>query len=80
MLGANLSVRFLSRRGMIWELGVGVSVSVRFNFLLKAVFDLHVSVSCLFGPKDADHLSDHVHGKNFRNNVSVRFYSGKLPI
>ena len=42
------------------------------------VFDLHVSVSCLSGPKDADHLSDHARGKNFRNNVSVRFYSRKL--
>ena len=48
--------------------------------LPKAVFDLHVSVSWLFGPKDADRLSDHVHAKNFRNNVSVRFYSGKLLI
>ena len=33
------------------------------QFSPKAVFDLHVRVSCLFGPKDADHLSDHVHGK-----------------
>ena len=57
-----------------------MSVSVSGLILPKAVFDLHVSVSCLFGPKDADHLSDHVHGKIFRNNVSVRFYSGKLPI
>ena len=38
-------------------------MSVSGLILPKAVFDLHVSVSCLFGPKDADHLSDHVHGK-----------------
>ena len=57
-----------------------MSVSVSGLILPKAVFDLHVSVSCLFGPEDADHLSDHVHGKTFRNNVSVRFYSGKLLI
>ena len=42
--------------------------------------DLAVSVSWLFGPKDADHLSDHVCGKHFRNNVSVRFYSVRLLI
>ena len=53
-------------------------MSVSGLILPKAVFDLHVSVSCLFGPKDANHLSYHVHGKHFRNNVSVRFYSGKL--
>ena len=41
-----------------------MSVSVSGLILPKAVFDLHVSVSCLFGPKDADHLSDHVHGQN----------------
>ena len=40
-----------------------MSVSVSGFILPKAVFDLHVSVSCLFGPKDADHLSDHVDGK-----------------
>ena len=40
-----------------------MSVSVSGLILPKAVFDLHVSVSCLFGSKDADHLSDHVHGK-----------------
>ena len=40
-----------------------MSVSVSGLILPKAVFDLHVSVSCLFGPKDADHLSDHAHGK-----------------
>ena len=40
-----------------------MSVSVSGLILPKAVFDLHVSVSCLFGPKDADPLSDHVHGK-----------------
>ena len=57
-----------------------MSVSVSGLILPKAVFDLHVSVSCLFGPRDADHLSDHVHGKILRNNVSVRFYSGKLLI
>ena len=55
-------------------------MSVSGLILLKAVFDLHVSVSCLFGPKDADHLSDHVHGNHFRNNVSFRLYSGKLLI
>ena len=54
-----------------------MSVSVSGLILPKAVFDLHVSVSYLFGPKDADHLSDHVHGNILRNNVSVRFYSGK---
>ena len=53
-----------------------MSVSVSGLILPKAVFDLHVSVSRLFGPKDADHLSDHVHGKYFRKNVSVRIYSG----
>ena len=57
-----------------------MSVSVSGLIPPKAVFDLHVSVSCLIGPKDADHLSDHVHGTNFRINVSVRFYSGKLLI
>ena len=60
-----------------------MSVSVSGLILPKAVFDLRVSVSCLFGPKDADHLLDPVlavHGKNFRNNASVRFYSGKLLI
>ena len=31
--------------------------------LPKAVFGLHVSVSRLFHPKDADQLSDHVHGR-----------------
>ena len=40
-----------------------MSVSVSGSILPEAVFDLHVSVSCLFGPKDADHLSDLVHGK-----------------
>ena len=55
-------------------------MSVSGLILPKAASNLHVSVSCLFGPKDADHLSDHVHGKNFRKNVSVRCYSGKLPI
>ena len=57
-----------------------MSVSVSGLILPKVVFDLHVSVSCLFGPKDADHLSDQVHGKHFRSNVSVRFDSGKLLI
>ena len=55
-------------------------MSVSGSILPKAVFDLHISVSCLFGPKDADHWSDHVHGKIFRNNVSARFYPGKLLI
>ena len=40
-----------------------MSVSVSGLILPKAVFYLHVSVSCLFGPKEADHLSDHAHGK-----------------
>ena len=57
-----------------------MSVSVSGLILPKAVFDLHVSVSCLFGPKDAEHLSDHAHGRICRNNISVRFYSGKLLI
>ena len=57
-----------------------MSVSVSGLILPKAVFDLHVCVSCLFGLKDADHLSDHVHGKHFRNDASVRFYSGKFLI
>ena len=35
---------------------MSVSVSVSASILPKAVFDLHVSVSCLFGPKVADHL------------------------
>ena len=39
-----------------------MSESVSGLILPKAVFDLHVSVSCLFGLNDADHLSDHVHG------------------
>ena len=46
-------------------------MSVSGLLLPKAFFDLNVSVSCLFGPKDADHLSDHVHGNHFWNNVSV---------
>ena len=50
-------------------------MSVSGLILPKAVFDLHVSVSCLFGPKDADHLSDHVHGK-ILGTVSV---SGFIP-
>ena len=29
----------------------------------SAHFDVDVSVSCLFGPKDAGHLSDQVRGK-----------------
>ena len=52
-----------------------MSVSVSGLIFPKAVLDLHVSVSCLFGPRDADHLSDHAHGKNIWNDVSVRFYS-----
>ena len=61
------------------DLGIRCQCQCQGLILPKAVFDLHVSVSCLFGPKDADHLSDHVHGTNLRNNVSVRFYSGKTP-
>ena len=60
LLGANLSVRFFF--GGAWFRNL-VSVSVSGLILPKAFFDVHVSVSCLFGPKDADHLSDHVHGK-----------------
>ena len=44
---------------------MSVSVSVSGLILPKAVFDLHVSVSCLFGPIDSDHLSDHAHGETF---------------
>ena len=42
---------------------MSVSVSVSGLIPQNSHFDLDVSVSCLFGPKDADHLSDHVHGK-----------------
>ena len=53
-----------------------MSVSVSGLILPKAVFDLHVSVSCLFfGLKYADHLSDHVHGK-ILGTMSV---SGSIP-
>ena len=52
-----------------------MSVSVSGLVLSKAVFDLHVSVSCRFGPKDADHLSDDVHGK-ILGTMSV---SGLIP-
>ena len=52
-----------------------MSVSVSGLILPEAIFDLHVSVSCLFGPKDADHLSDPVHGKNL-GTMSV---SGFIP-
>ena len=52
-----------------------MSVSVSGSIFPKAVFDLHVSVSCLFGPKDADHLSDHVHWK-ILGTMSV---SGFIP-
>ena len=55
-----------------------MSVSVSGLILLKAVFDLHVSVSCLFGPKDADHLSDHVHGK-ILGTMSVSGFIRKTP-
>ena len=50
-------------------------MSVSGLILPKALFDLHVSVSCLFGPKDADHWSDHVHGRNL-GTMSV---SGFIP-
>ena len=40
-----------------------MSVSVSGLIPQNFHFDLAVSVSCLFGPKDADHLSDHVRGK-----------------
>ena len=50
-------------------------MSVSGLILPEAVFDLHVSVSCLFGPKDADHLSDHVHGE-ILGTMSV---SGVIP-
>ena len=52
-----------------------MSVSVSGLILEKEVFDLHVSVSFLFGPKDADHLSDHVHRK-ILGTMSV---SGFIP-
>ena len=68
MLGAKLSVSFFVGGAQFrnW-----VSVSVSGSIPPNALFDLDGSVSCLFGPKDADHLSDHVRGKKFRNNVSV---------
>ena len=40
-----------------------MSLSVSGLIFQNSHFDLDVSVSCLFGPKDADHLSDHVRGK-----------------
>ena len=40
-----------------------MSVSVSGLIPQNCHFDLDVSVSCLFGPKDVDHLSDHVRGK-----------------
>ena len=40
-----------------------MSVSVSGLIPKNCHFDLAVSVSCLFGPEDADHLSDHVGGK-----------------
>ena len=52
-----------------------MSVSVSGLIFPKAVFDLHVSVSCRFGSKDADHLSDHVHGKI----VGTLSVSGYIP-
>ena len=52
-----------------------MSVSVSGLILPKAGFDLHVSVSGLLGTKDADHLSDHVHG-NTSGSMSV---SGFIP-
>ena len=52
-----------------------MSVSLSGLILPKAEFDLHVSVSCLFGPKDADQLSDHVQGKTL-GTMSV---SGFIP-
>ena len=42
-----------------------MSVSVSGLIPPNSHFDLDVSVSCLFGSKDADHLSDHVRGKIF---------------
>ena len=52
-----------------------MSVSVSGSILAKAVFDLHVSVSWFFGPKDGDHLSDDVRGK-ILGTMSV---SGFIP-
>ena len=55
-----------------------MSVSVSGLILPKAVFDLHVSVGCLFGPKDADHLSDHVHG-NIMEQCQCQVLFRKTP-
>ena len=57
-----------------------MSVSVSGLILPKAVFDLHVSVSCLFGPKDADHLSDHVHGEVNARSPKVNARSLKVNV
>ena len=48
-----------------------MSASVSGLILPKAVFDLHVSVSCLFGTKDADHLSDHMYTGSILGTMSV---------
>ena len=55
-----------------------MSVSVSGFVLPKAAFDLHVRVRCLFGPKDADHLSDYAHGK-ILGTVSVSGLFRKTP-
>ena len=55
-----------------------MSVSVSALIFPKAVFDLHVSVSCLFGPKDADHLSDNLLGK-LLGTMSVSGLFRKTP-
>ena len=54
-------------------------MSVSGLFLPKAAFDLHVSVSDLFGPKDADHLSDHVHGKILGTMCQCQVLFRKTP-
>ena len=55
-----------------------MSVSVSGLILPKAAFDLHVGVSCLFGPKDADHLSDHIQA-NILGTMSVSGLFCKTP-
>ena len=52
-----------------------MSVAVSGLIPPNAHLDLDVSVSCLFGPKDADHLSDHVR----RKNLGTKSVSGYIP-
>ena len=57
---------------------MSVSVSVSGLIPPNVHLDLHVSVSCLFGPKDADHLSDHVHRK-ILGTMSVSGFVPETP-